>query len=99
MRTSEFGVAHSDISAREFTVILWHGKQNLGKGRCLRAFEAPQPLVLGYFHHDDGGLAMLGNRLRRALCRLDDLAEAILGILYRPIALGHAFDFLARNSS
>jgi hypothetical protein len=76
-------------AAREFAVILRHGEQQIGKGRRPRAFEAPQAFVLYHVHHDDGGLAVLGDSLRRAPRCLDDLAEPILCILHRPTALDH----------
>ena len=56
----------------------------------LRAFEVPQALVLHDVHHDHGGLAVLGDRLRHAPRGFDDLTKAVLRILHRPTALGHA---------
>jgi hypothetical protein len=56
-------------------------------------------LVFLHIYHDDCGLAVLGDRLRRTARGLDNFAEAVLRILHRPAALGHARLFLARISS
>ena len=58
-------------------------------GRLMRAFQAPQALIFINVNHHHGRLAVLGNRLWGAPCRLNDFAEAVFGVLHRPTALGH----------
>jgi hypothetical protein len=77
----KFGIAHFDLAAWKFATVLRHGEQHLCKGRRLRPFQALQALVLHHIHHDDSRFTVLGDGLRCAPRRLDDFAEAVLGVL------------------
>ena len=96
--TLEVCFAQRSSQALEFAIIDRHGEQMVGKVRSLKNLETLEALVLFGSHHNDGGFSMFSHGLRFAAGGLDNLAEAIFGISYRPISTGHGLHFLARIS-
>jgi hypothetical protein len=81
------------LKPREFSAVLRYGKQKFCQRRRLRSIEVTQAFVLIGRNYDHRRLAVLGDGLRLASCRFDYLAEPVLGVLDRPISVGHSFLF------
>jgi hypothetical protein len=77
------------VSIRNITIVLRHGEEQISKGWGLSAFQMAQALVLHHIYDDHSGFTVLGDRLWHAPRGIDNFAEAILRVLYRPVAPSH----------
>src|SRR5450759_2160489 len=94
--TSELDVPRTNLKPRKFAAVLRYRKQQFRERWCLRPLEVSQTFVIVGRNYDDGWLAVLGDGLRLALCRFDDLAEPVFCVLNRPGGVRHERPHVAR---